>query len=72
MDDESNKDMEEDIPRKHICEVFNAWNVLQSIWVRCNTILSFYSNKQYILRQFNLVLYLGSMFWLILLLSKTF
>lgn len=71
MDDESTENMEENIPRKYISKVFNAWDVLQSIWFRCYTVLSFYNNKEYLVRQFNIVLYIGTMFWVILLFSKT-
>ena len=73
MDDESSyKNMEKDILRKSFSKIFNVSNVLQPIWVRCHPILSYYSNREYLVRQFNYVLYLGILLWSILLFSKAF
>lgn len=72
MDDESYKDMEE-FPNGELGgKVFNVRNVLQSIWVRCRPILSYYSNREYLIRQLNFVSNIGIIFWTIFLLTKTF
>ena len=72
MDDESYKDMEE-FPNGELGgKVFNVRNVLQSIWVRRNPILSYYSNREYLVRQLDFVLNFGVILWTILLFSKSF
>jgi hypothetical protein len=71
MDDESHKNLEKRFNGKPIREILNVRNVLQPIWVRCSPILSYFSNREYLIRQFNFVLNLGILFWTILLISKT-
>jgi hypothetical protein len=71
MDDESHKNLEKHSNGESIREILNVRNVLQPIWVRCRSILSYYSNREYLVRQFNFVLNLGIIFWVILLISKT-
>ena len=48
----------------------NARNVLQSIRFRHCTILSDSFNREFILRKHRFVLYIGSILWIIFLLSK--
>jgi hypothetical protein len=70
MDDESYKDLEEFPEGELGGKMFNVRNVLQSIWIRCGTILSYYSNREYLIRQLNFVSNLGIIFWTIFLLTK--
>lgn len=71
MDDDCTyKNLEKDIFRKSFGKIFNVGHVFQSIWIRCRPILSYYSNREYLIRQFNFVLYFGSILWIILLFSK--
>lgn len=70
MDDESYKDLEEFPEGELGGKMFNVRNVLQSIWIRCSTILSYYSNREYLIRQLNFVSNLGIIFWTIFLLTK--
>lgn len=70
MDDESYKDLEEFPEGELGGKMFNVSNVLQSIWIRCSTILSYYSNREYLIRQLNFVSNLGIIFWTIFLLTK--
>jgi hypothetical protein len=71
MDDESYKNLEKYSNGESIREILNVRNVLQPIWVRCRSILSYYSDREYLVRQFNFVLNLGIIFWAILLISQT-
>mgnify|MGYP000043844568 FL=1 len=71
MDDESHKNLEKHSNGESIREILNVRNVLQPIWVRCRSILSYYSDREYLVRQFNFVLNLGIIFWAILLISQT-
>jgi len=71
-DDETKQNLETNIFRKLISKVSYVGDVLQSLWVRRGSILSLFSNRKFILRQFNLVLYIGVIFWSLLLISKIF
>lgn len=72
MDDECSENMEK-FPNGELSgKVINVRNVLQSIWVRCCSILSYNFNREYLVRQFNFVLNLGTILWAILLFSKSF
>ena len=71
MDDECNQNLEK-FPNGELSDkMFNVRYVFQSIWVRCRTILSYNSNREYLVRQFNFVLNLGTILWAILLFTKT-
>ena len=69
-DGDSNKDMEEDIFGKPICKVSHDSNVFQPFWVRCDTVLSLYFDREFVVRKFNFVLRIGIIFWIIFLFSK--
>lgn len=72
MDDECSENMEK-FPNGELSgKVINVRNVLQSIWVRRNPILSYYSNREYLVRQLDFVLNFGVILWTILLFSKSF
>jgi hypothetical protein len=73
MDDyEQNQNMETNIFRKPFNKVPYVGNVLQSIWFRHCTILSDSLNRKFILRKLRFVLYIGTIFWIVFLLSKIF
>lgn len=73
MDDgESNQDLETNILRESFNKIPYVGNVLQSLWVRCRSILPDSYNREFILRKFNFVLYIGIIFWSLLLISKIF
>ena len=60
------------INRKSIRKVPVVSNVFQPIWVRYNPISTFCFNREYLVRQSNFVLFIGTLFWIIFLFSKTF
>jgi hypothetical protein len=72
MDDESKKNLETNIFRKFVCQIFNVRNVFQSFRVRRSAILSRISNRQFILCQYRFVLNIGIIFWIIFLVSQVF
>jgi hypothetical protein len=72
MDDEGSKNMETFSKGEHSGKMFNDGDVLQPIWVRCCSVLSYYCDREYLERQFNHVLNLGVIFWSIFLLSQKF
>jgi hypothetical protein len=71
-DGDSKNDLEENFLGKRICKASYDGDVLQPIWVRCCSVLSYYCDREYLERQFNHVLNLGVIFWSIFLLSQKF
>lgn len=69
-DDESNQDLEENIFKKYLNKISYAGNVFQPIWIRCGSIFSYISNREFVLDQFNFVLRIGTLFWIIFLISQ--
>jgi hypothetical protein len=71
MDDyEQNQNMETNFFRKPFYKVPYVGDVLQSIRFRHCTILSDSFNRKFILRKPRFVLYIGTIFWIIFILSK--
>ena len=71
-DDSSNKDVEENLQRKSFSEIFNVRDVLQSIWVRYNSISTLLTNRKFVVRKFSFVLRFGTLLWTVFLLTKIF
>jgi hypothetical protein len=71
-DDEKNKDVEGISKRESFPIGTNDCDVFQSIWIRRNTILFSLFNRRFMEGQLRLVWYLGSIFWIIFLISKIF
>ena len=69
-DGEKNQNMEKDVPRQPLSNLFNARSVLQSFWVRCRSIFPDITDRKFMERELRLVLYCGVVFWIIYLLSK--
>lgn len=69
-DGEKNQNMEKDVPRQPLSNLFNARSVLQSFWIRCRSIFPDITDRKFMERELRLVLYCGVVFWIIYLLSK--
>jgi hypothetical protein len=69
-DDESNQDVETNIFGESFNKVPYVGNVLQSIWIRCSSILSDCYDREFILCKFNFVLRIGTIFWSLFLISE--
>lgn len=69
-DDEKNKNMENDVSRKPLPNIFNASTVLQSFWIRCRSIFPNITDRKFMERELNLVFYCGIVFWFLYLFSK--
>jgi len=69
-DGDSNKDMEEDVFGESVCKVSHDSDVFQPFWVRCNTVLSVYLDRGFVVRKSNFVLRIGTILWIIFLFSK--
>jgi len=71
MEDDSRKqNLEEDIPRQFITTISNDSPVFQSIRVRRGSIWSNIMDRKFMESQLRVVLYCGSIFWIIYLLSQ--
>ena len=71
MDDDSRKqNLEEDIPRQFIPTISNDSTILQPFWVRCCSIWTNIMDRKFMESQLRVVLYCGSIFWIIYLLSQ--
>jgi len=71
MDDESkNKHMEKNVSGQPFSSFFNVGVVFQSFWVRCRSIFLNVVDREFMESQLRVVLYCGSIFWIIYLLSQ--
>jgi len=71
MEDDSRKqNLEEDIPRQFIPTISDDSTILQPFWVRRGSIWSNIMDRKFMESQLRVVLYCGSIFWIIYLLSQ--
>jgi hypothetical protein len=71
MDDDSRKqNLEKDIPRQFIPTISDDSTILQPFWVRRGSIWSNIMDRKFMESQLRVVLYCGSIFWIIYLLSQ--
>jgi hypothetical protein len=71
MEDDSRKqNLEEDIPRQLITTISDDSPILQPFWVRRGSIWSNIMDRKFMESQLRVVLYCGSIFWIIYLLSQ--
>ena len=69
-DGDSDKNMEEDIFGEPLCKVSHDSDVFQPFWVRCDTVLSLYFDREFVVRKFNFILRIGTLLWFVFLLTK--
>ena len=69
-DGEKNQNMEKDPPRQPIAGIFNARTIFQSFWVRCRSIFPNITDRKFMESELRLVLYCGTIFWILYLLSQ--
>lgn len=71
MEDDSEKqNVEEDLSRKPISTISNDCSFFQSFWVRCGSIWTDIVDRKFMESQLRVVLYCGSIFWILYLFSK--
>jgi len=70
MEDGEKQNLEKYISRQHISGMFNVGTFFQSIWIRCRSVFSNIVDRKFMESQLRLVLCCGSIFWILLLLSK--
>ena len=69
-DGEKRKNMEKNVPRESFSTISNDSSILQSVWIRCSSIFFNLKNRKFMEGELRVVLYCGSIFWIIYLLSK--
>jgi hypothetical protein len=69
-DGEKNQNMEKDPPRQPIAGIFNARTIFQSFWVRCRSIFPNITDRKFMESELRLVLYCGTILWIVYLLSQ--
>lgn len=68
--DSKRKFAKKTIFKKPVRKIFNVGDVFQPFWVRHSAILSNFFDRDFMERKFNFVLFIGTMFWIVFLLSK--
>ena len=69
-DGEKQKNMEKNVPRESFSSISNDSSILQSVWIRCSSIFFNLKNRKFMEGELRVVLYCGSIFWILYLLSK--
>ena len=69
-DGDSKKDLEENFLGKRICKATYDGDVLQPIWVRYNTILSYVTNREFVECKLGFILTVGTLFWFCFIVEK--
>ena len=69
-DGDKQKNVEKNVPRQSLSNIFNAGSVLQSIWVRCRSIFPNITDREFMESELRFVLYCGSVLWILYLLSQ--
>ena len=73
MDDgKRNKNLEKDFSRQSFSNIFNASTFFQSFWIRCRSIFPNITDREFMESELRLVLYCGSILWIVYLFSKAF
>ena len=71
MDDgEKNQDLEELIPREPLTNFSYVGIIFQSFWIRCRSVFPNITDRKFMESELRLVLYCGTFFWVIYLLSQ--
>lgn len=69
-DGEKQKNVEENLSGQSFTNIFNAGIVFQSIWVRCRSVFPVVTDRKFMESELRFVLYCGTVFWIIYLLSQ--
>ena len=71
-DADKQTNLEGDVSRQSLPNLFNVGIVFQSFWIRRSSIFSDIMDRKFMESQFRFVLYCGSILWIIYLLSQAF
>jgi hypothetical protein len=69
-DGDKQKNVEKNVSRQSLSNIFNDGVVFQSIWVRCRSIFPDITDRKFMESELRFVLYCGTIFWILYLLSQ--
>jgi hypothetical protein len=69
-DGDKQKNVEKNVSRQSLSNIFNDGSVLQSIWVRCRSVFPDITDRKFMESELRFVLYCGSVLWILYLLSQ--
>ena len=69
-DGDKRKNMESDSTRQSLSNLSNAGVIFQSIRIRCGSVFSDITDREFMESQLRFVLYCGIFFWVVLISSK--
>jgi len=71
MDDgDKQTNVEKNVSRQSLPNIFNVGVVFQSVWVRCRSVFPNITDRKFMESELRFVLYCGIVFWVIYLLSQ--
>ena len=69
-DDDKQKNVEKNVSRQSLSNIFNVSIIFQSIWVRCRSVFPNITDRKFMESELRFVLYCGTFLWVIYLLSQ--
>jgi hypothetical protein len=69
-DGDKQKNVEKNVSRQSLSNIFNVGIIFQSIWVRCRSVFPNITDRKFMESELRFVLYCGTFFWVIYLLSQ--
>lgn len=62
--------LEKEFSRQSFPNIFNVGSFLQSVWIRCRTILPDITDRKFMESELRFVFYCGGILWVVYILSK--
>jgi hypothetical protein len=69
-DGDKQKNVEKNVSRQSLSNIFNVGIIFQSIWVRCRSVFPNITDRKFMESELRFVLYCGTFLWVIYLLSQ--
>jgi len=69
-DGDKQKNVEKNVSRQPLSNIFNAGIVFQSFWVRCRSVFPNITDRKFMESELRFVLYCGAFLWIVYLLSQ--
>ena len=69
-DGDKQKNVEKNVSRQSLSNIFNAGVVFQSFWVRCRSVFPNITDREFMESESRFVLYCGTFLWIVYLLSQ--
>jgi hypothetical protein len=69
-DGDKQKNVEKNVSRQSLPNIFDVGIVFQSVWVRCRSIFPNITDRKFMESKLRFVLYCGTFLWIIYLLSQ--